>query len=119
MVGGDIANIHGLLDGWIMAYDPKKNVKLWEKNFGGTNNDQLNDVYFWKQVKSFLPGPPNQRTEDMTGNKGGFDVLVGTMDEAGNLVRSRNLGGSKDEFARKILHADGANFFILGDQFKQ
>ncbi|MBK6824173.1 MAG: hypothetical protein IPG87_14780 [Saprospiraceae bacterium] len=29
--GGDIANIHGLLDGWIMVYDPKKNVKLWKR----------------------------------------------------------------------------------------
>ena len=113
--GGDIANIHGLLDGWIMAYDPKKNVKLWEKNFGGTNNDQLNDVYFLETGKVIFAGASKSTDRDMTGNKGGFDVLVGTMDEAGNLVRSRNLGGSKDEFARKILHADGANFFIFGE----
>lgn len=113
--GGDIANIHGLLDGWIMVYDPKKNVKVWEKNFGGTNNDQINDVYFLEPGKVIFAGASKSTDRDMTANKGGFDALVGTIDEAGNVVRSRNLGGTKDEFVKKILRADGANFFLFGE----
>lgn len=76
-------SIHGLLDGWIMVYDPKKKrEKVWEKNFGGTNNDQINDVYFLEPGKVIFAGASKSTDRDMTANKGGFDALVGTIDEA-------------------------------------
>lgn len=113
--GGDVTNINGFTDVWLVNYNAKTNTKNWEKNIGGSNNDQVNDIFYLETGKVIFAGATKSLDKDIPANKGGFDVLVGTVDEAGAINKIRNLGGSKDEFARRILRADGANFFVGGE----
>ena len=113
--GGDVTNVYGFTDVWLVNYNAKTNTKNWEKNFGGTNNDQVNDIFYLETGKVIFAGATKSLDKDVPANKGGFDVLVGTVDEAGGINKIRNLGGSKDEFARRIIRADGANFFVGGE----
>lgn len=113
--GGDVSTQYGLLDGWMLMYDPVTNMKVWEKNYGGSNNDQINDVMFLETGKILFAGATRSTDKDLTANKGSFDVMVGTVDETGAVVRVRNLGGSREDIARKIARADGANFWVAGE----
>jgi hypothetical protein len=113
--GGDVSTQYGLLDGWMLMYDPVTNMKIWEKNYGGSNNDQINDVMFLETGKILFAGATRSTDRDLTANKGSFDLMVGTVDETGAVVRVRNLGGSKEDIARKLSRADGANFWVAGE----
>ncbi len=113
--GGDVASIYGLIDGYLLLYDPIKNTKVWAKNIGGTNNDQISDVKFLEPGKILFCGSSKSLDKDFPPNAGGFDSYVGTIDEAGNLVRIKTFAGSKDDLAKRIGRISEREFYLAGE----
>lgn len=113
--GADVSVQYGLLDGWMLMYDPVTKAKIWEKNYGGSNNDQINDVSFLETGRIIFVGATRSTDRDLTANKGGFDILIGTVDENGAITRMRNFGGTREDIARKIVNAGGGEFWVTGE----
>jgi hypothetical protein len=117
--GGDVASVYGLSDGWVLAYDPNTATKLWEKSYGGTNNDVINDIFFLEPTKIFLAGNTKSIDKDVvsTPTKGANDILIASIDEAGGLIKAFTFGGTKDESAKKIIRAEsfGGQMLIFGE----
>ncbi|MBK9272225.1 MAG: SprB repeat-containing protein [Saprospiraceae bacterium] len=113
--GGDVSTQYGLLDGWMLMYNPITRMKVWEKNYGGSNNDQINDVSFLEAGKIIFVGGTRSTDRDLNANKGNFDIMVGTADESGTVVRVRNFGGTREDIARKIMNAGGGEFWVAGE----
>jgi len=117
--GSDVANFYGLIDGWVLAYNPTTGTKVWEKNYGGTNNDLINDIFFLEPGRVFLAGHTKSIDRDVlaTPTKGGNDIFISSIDENGVLVKAFTFGGSKDESAKKILRSDafGGQMLLFGE----
>ncbi|MDQ3140899.1 MAG: SprB repeat-containing protein [Bacteroidota bacterium] len=113
--GGDFLNNHGIADGIFVGYNAKRNTKLWEKNIGGTNTDQFFDMFYFGKGKIMGIGATKSVDRDLMSNKGDFDILISTIDEAGTIVRTRNFGASKDEFARRAALTDVGFFYVAGE----
>lgn len=113
--GGDVTANYGLIDGHILLYNPLTNARLWGKNFGGTNNDQIFDVKFLEQGKIIFVGSSKSNDKDLPPNVGLTDAFVGTIDESGNLVSVKSFSGSKDDIAKKIAIIDAGSFYVTGE----
>ncbi|MGB3228196.1 MAG: hypothetical protein WBB02_09525 [Saprospiraceae bacterium] len=117
--GSDVSNLYGLTDIWILAYNPVNGSKVWEKSIGGTNNDLLNDLFYLEAGRIFIAGHTKSIDRDLLNSptKGGNDILVSSIDEAGAIVKTATFGGTKDETAKKILRAEsfGGQMLIFGE----
>ncbi|HMW40549.1 MAG: hypothetical protein K1X68_12930 [Saprospiraceae bacterium] len=113
--GGDITSNYGLIDGYMLAYNPITNAKVWAKNFGGTNNDIINDVKYLEPGKVIFAGYTKSGDKDIPVNMGGTDAVVGSMDENGTFNAIKMFAGSKEDFAKKIAIIDGGSFYVSGE----
>jgi hypothetical protein len=117
--GGDVANLYGLSDAWVLGFNPMTGNKLWEKNYGGTNNDLINDIFFLETNRIFMAGHTKSIDRDLTASptKGGNDIFISSIDSNGVLVKTFTFGGTKDETAKKILRAEsfGGQMLIFGE----
>ncbi len=113
--GGDVNANFGLLDGYLMVYNPLTNTRVWGKNYGGGNNDQINDIKFLETGKILFAGSTKSMSNDIPSNMGLTDAFVGTIDEAGNVVRIKTFAGSKDDFGKKIAKIDEGSFYFGGE----
>ncbi|NOT37362.1 MAG: T9SS type A sorting domain-containing protein [Saprospiraceae bacterium] len=114
--GGDVPANYGLIDGFLLSYDPIANTKTWAKTFGGGNNDQISDVKYLEPGKIIFVGSTKSSNQDIPTNVGGsFDAFVSTIDEAGNLVRVKMFAGSKDDFAKRIAKINEGSFYVGGE----
>jgi hypothetical protein len=110
---------YGLDDGWVVRLDAAGN-KLWDKSFGGTDQDYL---YCIAETGDggFIAGGLSR--SGATGNKTSlhfgaatdFDAWVVRMDAQGNLLWDISIGGSGnyDNIASIIENRDGS-FFLGG-----
>ncbi len=117
--GGDVSNLYGLTDIWLLDVDPKTGTKKWEKNYGGTNNDQLNDLFFLETGRVFLAGHTKSIDRDVSTvpTKGGNDILIMSVNESGAISKAVTFGGTKDETAKRIIKSEefGGQMLIIGE----
>ena len=114
--GNKTAAALGDYDFWIVRLDAAGN-RLWDRSFGGTNEDVLFSLQPTHDGGFILAGYSASGTSGnkSTGNYGGYDFWVLRLDSAGNKVWERDLGGTGDDFGRSVCQtADGG--FLVGGQ---
>jgi len=91
-------------------------VVEWEKTIGGSEVDQLSSILQIPDGGYLLGGTSNSpisgdKTEDSKG--GGDDFWIVWLDEEGNVIRDKTIGGNKnDELGAMVPMADGG--YLLG-----
>lgn len=114
-LGGNVSKNAGGLDGWIIRTEADGRLR-WEKTYGGKNNDvivaavQVSDGYV-------LVGSSDSNDGDIPGNKGKMDLLVIKIDEGGNTIWRRNLGGTSFDEGHGIAAAPDGRLYIAGTTF--
>ncbi|KJJ39724.1 hypothetical protein MB09_00660 [Aequorivita vladivostokensis] len=97
----------------IYAQDPSI---LWQRTIGGSEWDQpafitpTNDGGFavGGYSESNISG---EKTEN---SRGGYDYWILKLDNSGNIQWQRTLGGSEDDYLRKIIQTSDNGFLLLG-----
>lgn len=113
--GDKTQNSRGLFDFWILKTDASLN-KLWDRRFGGNDNDQLYDVFQTADGGYVLGGwtasGANGDVSDTS--RGGIDYWVLKTDSSGNKLWDKRYGGdAQDIFARMTEMPDGG-FLLCG-----
>lgn len=110
---GDFDDLNkGKSDGIIAKYDVNY-TKVWNKNFGGSEED-----YFRGVTKSpngsIAVGYSKSIDGDLTGlNKGSWDAVIVNYDSQGNILWNKNFGGSYTDYFLAIDNApDG--YIVVG-----
>lgn len=111
---GDVSGNHGGADGWVVKLDAEGSVE-WQRTFGGTGNDQFNSVVHTADGGFALAGFTNSTNGDVSYSLGGGDGWVVKLDSLGNLQWDLPLGGSGNDFLRKILQTEDGGFLVAGD----
>lgn len=87
---------------------------FWQKNFGGSGNDQSNGVCATADGGFILAGKSNSSDGQLTQNRGGFDFWVVKTDASGNLQWQRSMGGSQEDIAEHVLQTAEGGYLITG-----
>ena len=115
-VSGDKSeNSKGLADYWVVKLDASGN-KLWDKTIGGDGDDYLNALQQTADNGYILGG---YSSSNISGNKsenskGGDDYWIVKLDENGNILWDKTIGGSNGDDYLFSLQQTSDNGYILG-----
>ena len=110
---GDVSDNNGGVDLWLVKVDQVGNL-VWEKNFGGSNNDLARSV-FRTSDNGFLVGGETESTDqDVTGNHGGKDGWLLKLQANGNLTWDKCYGGTDDDDIRDVIQTASGGYTFLG-----
>ncbi len=112
-VNGDVTGNHGLSDYWIVKLDDAGNV-LWEKAFGGSENDVAWAMEQTADSGFIIVGYSRSADGDIPVNKGLTDYCIMKLDASGNLTWQRSFGGSEDDWAYAVQQTTDLGFIVAG-----
>ena len=111
-----IINRHGVGEFWCHKLDAQGNV-LWQRYFGGSSNDRAHSVVQSDDGGFVLTGFSESTDFDITNNKGSYDYWVIKLTPNGDLLWSKNFGGSGIDQSRSLVKADDNSYIIAGNSF--
>ena len=105
-------------DFWVIRIDKIGN-KIWDKTFGGEQNDNLHKMLMLNNNSFLLGGATSSdSTADMSHHSyGNRDYWIVKMDSSGNKLWDFNYGGTLYDYLYTI-HSTSDNGFILGGESK-
>lgn len=110
---GDVSGNHGSSDCWIVKLDPDGNI-IWQKALGGSNDDRANDIHETSDGGFIVVGYSNSNDGQVSGNNGDYDFWVLKLDENGNIVWQKSLGGSGVDAAYNVQEIENQNYIVAG-----
>lgn len=90
---GDVKLNQGGLDFWVLKLNFNGEL-VWQKTFGGLNNDQIYSMCLTKDNNIMLAGPTDSNTADVSVNKGKTDIFIVKIDQSGSPILKKTLGGN-------------------------
>ncbi len=110
---GDVSDNHGLLDMWVVKLDNIGNIQ-WKKCFGGTNDDYAYSIQQTNDGGYIVAGATQSNDGDVSGNHGGMDMWVVKLDNLGNIIWQKCLGGTDVDWAYSIQLTTDGGYIVAG-----
>ncbi len=111
-IDGDVNGIHGEYDLWVIKMDPAGDT-LWTKCLGGSNNE-FGFMTIAADNGYIIAGRSNSNDGDVHGNHGNYDCWVVKLNESGDTVWTRSLGGSEFDVAYGLNSTSDNGCIIAG-----
>jgi len=114
-IDGDVTGFHGGLfyDFWIVKLDNSGNLQ-WQKCLGGGDWDQANSINQTLDGGYVIAGYTKSIDGDVTGNHGGSDFWIVKLDNGGNLLWQKCMGGSYNDVATSIQQTMDGEYVVAG-----
>lgn len=87
---------------------------IWENSIGGTTDDYGYFIETTSDGGFIALGSTTSPNGDLTFNFGSYDVLLSKLDNAGNLIWVKNLGGTDLEEGYSVHQTIDGGYFITG-----
>ncbi|MBN2682223.1 MAG: T9SS type A sorting domain-containing protein [Bacteroidales bacterium] len=110
---GDVSGNNGGTDIWIVKLDIIGNL-LWQKCFGGTNDDYATHIQKTDDGGYIVVGTTNSNNGDVTGNNGSYDIWFVKLDNSGNIQWQKCIGGTNDDYAYFIQQTIDNGYIVAG-----
>ena len=108
-----IPDYHGGDDVLVVKSDMNGTI-VWEKLFGGSGDDFGDNILPVADGGYIGIGYTNSNDGDVSGNHGSYDAWLFRLDESGNLLWQRCLGGTLFDEGREIVIAPGGEYAVMG-----
>ena len=108
----DITNSKGSYDIWVIRLDINGNL-IWEKSLGGTEIDQSRAIVKTNDNSYIIAGNSFSVDGDISSNLGSSDFILIKLNDDGNIVWSKNFGGSNFDYATSI-NTTNDGFIVSG-----
>ena len=112
-VGGDIPSNNGGKDGILVKTNQDGDVE-WVKNIGGSNDDIIFSVLQLPNGEYVFCGSTSSNDFDLSENLGSADMWVAKASSSGDIIWSKNFGGSRFEKGADIAIDDENDIYVLG-----
>ncbi|QRY55963.1 T9SS type A sorting domain-containing protein [Sphingobacterium siyangense] len=91
--------------------------EVWEKYFGGKNHDFLSATVNTQEGGFLLAGTSysSKGLDKKDDSKGGADIWLIRINEFGDELWQKTIGGSSDEEARAVIQTTDFGFFVAGN----
>lgn len=110
---GDVGGNNGSYDYWVVKLDAEGEI-LWEKNYGGSNGDYAWSVRQTIDGGYIVSGYSASSDGDVSDNNGGADYWILRLDNSGEIIWNKNLGGSGSDLARYIQESSDGGYIVAG-----
>ncbi|HKI97541.1 MAG TPA: hypothetical protein VKB51_03600 [bacterium] len=94
-------------DGWVIRLDAK-GKKLWEHSYGGAENDEAHEIRPGNDSGFVVVGTTESKSA------GGKDAWVLRIDDSGNELWNRTIGGKDDDEATAVVPMLDGAFVVVG-----
>lgn len=111
-----IPGYHGGEDAWVVRLDAAGNI-LWEKAFGGTNDDWFQAVQQTSDGGYIFGGVTKSNNGDVSGFHGDVDGWVLKLDINGNIQWQRTLGGTDSDQVQDIQQTTDGGYIVAAVSF--
>jgi len=111
---GDVTSNHGGFDCWIVKLDPTGNI-IWKQCYGGSTNDYVEWIQETADNGLIVAGTTYSNDGDVSYNNGASDCWVFKLDELGNLIWDRPLGGSQIDYGKAVSEMYNGDFIVVGE----
>ena len=109
----DVSGLHGVSDYWVIKLDTAGNI-IWQHTFGGSGTESLAYIVKSNAGGYIITGQSNSSDGDAIGNHGATDCLLLKIDETGNKIWSKMIGGSANDLGTYIAPTSDGHFLITG-----
>ncbi|QIP15146.1 hypothetical protein G8759_22230 [Spirosoma aureum] len=110
---GDVSSNHGGGDAWVLKLTGTGEI-IWQKTLGGNNSDNVNALTIMGDGNYLVAGTTNSYNGDVNGNHGASDIWLAGLNNNGNLIWQKALGGSGMDETRAIIPNKDGGFAIAG-----
>ncbi|MGB9940735.1 PKD domain-containing protein [Methanosarcina sp.] len=110
---GDVTGNHGSQDAWIVKLDESGDV-VWQKCLGGSSSESASSIEQTSDGGYIVAGYSNSNDGNVTGNHGSQDSWVVKLDESGDVVWQKCLGGSSIDYGRSIEQISDGGYIFVG-----
>ena len=111
-----ISNRHGVGEFWCHKIDANGEI-LWQRYFGGTNNDRSYDAIQTTDGNFLVVGTSESDDTDVTNAKGSYDLWAIMISPDGTLLWEKSFGGKLIDEGSKVIEDFSGNFRIIGNTF--
>lgn len=109
----NVSQNNGAADLWLIKISPDGNL-IWEKSFGGSSFDVARSIQ--KANSNFIiSGSSRSADGDVTNNNGQNDSWILKIDNSGNLLWQRTVGGSEIDFCYDATEIDNNTVIAVGE----
>lgn len=119
---GDVSGHHGTnatiddYDAWVVNLSANGTV-LWQKCFGGTGNDQFNDLQILSDQTVVAAGSTESNDGDVAGLPGFHNAWLVKFDGTGSMIWQQPLGTTGYEDATTLSITSTGNFILSGTSY--
>ncbi|UOK41540.1 MULTISPECIES: hypothetical protein [Flavobacterium] len=97
------------------SYENKfKGELAWTKSYGGSLEDRITSVVETPDGGSLVLGFTNSSDGNIVKSNALMDIWLAKLDAEGNLVWTKTIGGSQDDFGTSIIATNDGNYVIAG-----
>lgn len=112
-VDGDVTNPHGDYDMWVFGIDSVGEL-LWQRTLGGSQNDWAFGVAATSDSGAVVVGRTFSADGDVVGFHGDQDAWVVKLNQFGEVLWQRALGGSTFDTGQDIIEISNGNLLVVG-----
>ncbi|MFW6232620.1 MAG: choice-of-anchor D domain-containing protein, partial [Bacteroidota bacterium] len=109
----DVSNQKGVQDCWLIRIDNSGNI-IWEKTYGGSSSDGIKSIDLLPNGGVLVAGGTKSNDGDISNFKGVVDYWIFEVDNNGDLIWEKTLGGSGDDRAYYANKLNDGNFIAAG-----
>ena len=110
---GDINKNYGLDDFLIIKLDSIGNLQ-WKKSYGGILDDVASSIQQTPDGGYIVSGCTSSIGNDVRENNGLYDIWIIRLNDRGNLLWQKSIGGSGNDFAQIIRQVSGGGYVVAG-----
>ncbi len=110
---GYIDDYYGNGDCWIVKIDNLGNIQ-WKKSFGGTGGDVSKSIEQTTDGGFIVAGFSSSNDIDVSGNHGYRDFWIIKLNNNGEIIWQKSLGGSNHDWANSIEQTNDGGYIITG-----
>ncbi len=108
-------------DYWVLKLDLSGNIE-WQNTIGGERADNLREVIQTSEGNYILVGSSNStisgdKTEDYTGEIRNDDYWIIYLNDVGNIIGQKTIGGILSDTPHGIVELEDGSFVIAGNSF--
>ncbi len=110
----DVSKNNGAADVWLIKISGTGNL-LWNQSYGGTNFDVPRSIIASSDGGYIISGSSRSSDIDLTENKGQNDAWILKVNNQGQLLWQRSIGGSEIDFAYDHAELKNGSIIAIGE----
>ncbi|HYV92287.1 MAG TPA: hypothetical protein VE978_10905 [Chitinophagales bacterium] len=108
---GDVQGNHGGSDIWVMKFD-KNGMIEWKKALGGSGHEYSTCIQQHKDGTFLIAGSTDSDDGDVSSNHGKQDAWLVKLDDRGNIILQKSIGGILTEYITSIASTRDGGYVL-------